>query len=287
MRRPGWNPTRRNRNIGTERAGCGQDNRNVIPWENGSFPWTRLDNPRVTYIEVHGQTVPLVVEKTREKSHHACQPQQIAQVLDRLPALHVAGNDDIPGIGGVVLKQATRRQETLRPVWATLRYWADFGPIDGPTIYLYAMETPSVVRWNRSLTPDDAAELAVLRRECTSFDDDRRGTTLRFTLEAVRRVQLLRSLPHEVGHWAQIVQQVELPYTHGDGEWDELWARYQSLPSRERESFAERYAAEHRPPDQALAPSHASPEAQTDALRELGMRPCDFVPHARTASSLS
>ncbi len=44
MQRPGWNATRRNRNIGTARQGHGQDNRMVIPsnWQDLRRYWKRL-----------------------------------------------------------------------------------------------------------------------------------------------------------------------------------------------------------------------------------------------------
>lgn len=44
--RKGWNPTRRNKNIGTKKSGYGKDNRLVIPKRHSdiSIFWERLNN---------------------------------------------------------------------------------------------------------------------------------------------------------------------------------------------------------------------------------------------------
>jgi hypothetical protein len=41
MQRPGWNPVRRNRNVGTAKQGRGRDNRMVIPsnWHDSRTFW--------------------------------------------------------------------------------------------------------------------------------------------------------------------------------------------------------------------------------------------------------
>ena len=45
--RPGWNPSRRNRNIGTAKSGHGQNNRLVIParWSDDRVFWEKLRDP--------------------------------------------------------------------------------------------------------------------------------------------------------------------------------------------------------------------------------------------------
>lgn len=45
--RPGWNPTKRNRNIGTKKQGHGRDNRLVIPqaWPEDRIFWEVLRSP--------------------------------------------------------------------------------------------------------------------------------------------------------------------------------------------------------------------------------------------------
>jgi hypothetical protein len=47
MRKPGWDPRRRNRNIGTPKAGRGRDTRFTIPepWSDTRLYYERLVNP--------------------------------------------------------------------------------------------------------------------------------------------------------------------------------------------------------------------------------------------------
>jgi hypothetical protein len=56
-------------------------------------------------------------------------------------------------------------------------------------------------------------------------------------------VQLYRTVLHELGHWVDCYEKVELPSRASSGEsWSELWEVYCRRPVSERESFAHRYA---------------------------------------------
>src|SRR4051794_35354930 len=113
MHRPGWNPVRRNRNIGTARQGHGQDNRMVIPnvWRDTGAFWGRLTRYCVVTRPVHGRLLPFVVETTRPDCTYACTVEDLATMLGKAPGEHVFG------IEGVILRQPKRKEQLLSPVW--------------------------------------------------------------------------------------------------------------------------------------------------------------------------
>jgi len=45
---------------------------------------------------------------------------------------------EIDGIQGFVLRQPTRKQQSLRPVWARLGYWVEVKGIVGPVVFIEA-----------------------------------------------------------------------------------------------------------------------------------------------------
>ncbi len=69
MTRPGWNPTRRNRNLGTAKAGHGLDNRLVIPASRNDPRryWERLRDP----VSVAVGAFTILVESWKPSSQHA------------------------------------------------------------------------------------------------------------------------------------------------------------------------------------------------------------------------
>ncbi|MEM6674042.1 MAG: hypothetical protein AAF726_14445, partial [Planctomycetota bacterium] len=173
--RPHRNPTRRNRNIGTAKQGHGQDNRAGVPlrFRDSKTEWRRGHPHTVVTREIGGHAMPFLVEETRDDCVHACTVDDIAAMLALLPRPDVMGDDWLRGIQGVVLRQPTRKEQTHAPVWA---------------------------RMGNSVGPSDRHELDRLIAMATSVERARRGHTLHFDLEGIRRVQLFHSVPHELGH---------------------------------------------------------------------------------------
>lgn len=93
MQKPGWDPVRRNRYIGTAKQGHGQDNRMVIPndWRDSRVFWERVSHFTVATRSVHGRELPFVVEPTRQDSVFACTVDDIATLLNVAPSEHVFG----------------------------------------------------------------------------------------------------------------------------------------------------------------------------------------------------
>ncbi|HEY0651002.1 hypothetical protein [Phenylobacterium sp.] len=247
MARAGFNPLRRNRNIGTAKQGHGQDNRLVIPeLVNCSRRWTeRLGRHQQIQRVVGGREIIFIVEETSGGCFHACSVDDVRHVLAHLPAA------DWEGLDTFVLRQSTRKQRTLRPAWGRLLYSADLGVPGraakriGPAVILEAVDCKAKRRWPSSLDPDDQAELERLKADGHVVERIGRQHVFSTPPEAARATQLYRTLLHEIGHWVEWLSKVERPSERG-GDFDSLCEAYFQRPKDEREAFAHRYADQAR-----------------------------------------
>src|SRR5262249_26842157 len=144
MMRSGWNPTRRNRNIGTARAGHGQDNRLVIPSSRRDPRpyWSRLGPHTTVTRTVVGRVVTILVEPVRESSVHACTVDDLCGLLEQVP-----GGDWRWSLEFFILRQPKRKEETLRSAWGRLAYGLEGGSYRGPAGILEALGLPPTKRW--------------------------------------------------------------------------------------------------------------------------------------------
>lgn len=238
--RPGWNPTRRNRNLGTAKQGHGRDNRLIIPkgWPDDRVFWEVLRNPVAVRREVGTSDLTFLVQPPREGSFHACTIDDICHVLAFVPP------DHLDGIDLIVLRQPTRKEQSLKPVWGRLAYYAVAGRYSGTAIYLEA-HTGNPSKWSLSLTPDDTAELDRLRADGHGVTKEKRGYRLDHTPQAIRSTQLYRTLLHELGHYVDWLESVlNRPYVDDEAEDERIRRAYETKPVRAKEDFAHRYAAE-------------------------------------------
>jgi hypothetical protein len=242
--KPGFNPTRRNRNIGTAKQGGGRDNRLVIPdiCLRGRR-WTEQLNPhQKIHRMIAGREAVFIIEETYGTCKHACTVEDIRHVLANIPSV------DWEGLETFVLRQSTRKQWLLRPTWGRMFYSADLGlpgrrPLRlGPAIMLEAVDCSVKLKWRSALDPDDQAELARLQDDGHRVSRKGQYHILSMTPESVRATQLYRTLLHEIGHWVDYLEKVERPAEKGAGEYAELSAAYFRRPNQEREAFAHRYA---------------------------------------------
>jgi hypothetical protein len=231
MRRPGHNPTRRNRNIGTAAQGHGATNRFVIPapWRDAREHWEKLGAAAILHKEVAGEDLTFLIEQTTRGFVHHCSVADVIRMLSLLPT------EDWRGIAVVVFRQPTRKQTVLSGVWARLAYWGDFGVhasqrVAGPAVIIEATELRPW-RMERQGT-QLAAEIERLREDGHSVDERRNKVTLTPSAAAIRKTQLFRSLPHEVGHWVHWI-------SSGGERHQEQYFR---IPRAEREAYAHRYA---------------------------------------------
>ena len=165
VKRPGYNPVRRNRNIGTALAGRGQNNRLVIPaaWADDRIFYEKLVHP--VDVAVTARSVPLhiLVESPFAGFAHACTVDNIVHLLQFVPVEH------FQAIRLLVLRQPKRKERILSPVWGRLVYWSEIGAHSGPAIYLEAQNVQRTRKWGKSLDPDGAAELDRMREDGHTF----------------------------------------------------------------------------------------------------------------------
>lgn len=242
-----FNPSRRNRNIGTVRQGHGQNNRLVIPEPvRARLTWKeRLGAHRHLAADVNGKAVQFFVEETNGGCIHACSVEDVVRLLSTIPG------SDWPGLDIVVLRQPTRKQRIVDPAWGRLLYFAELGragrapTASGPAILLEAVDLSAKLEWPTSLQPDMAEELDRLRSDGHGVARIGRRYMLSLSKESVRATQLYRTLPHEIGHWADWLEKVETPCARG-GDYDALSDAYFARPRAEREAYAHRYADDLR-----------------------------------------
>ncbi len=235
--RPGWNPSRRNRNIGTVKQGHGQDNRLVIPYRYGQY-YEQIGRHVVLLRRIHGRVIRFVVERPRAGVSYAVTIDDVVRVLWMIPKA------DLDGLRLFVFRQPTRKQNLLRPVWGRVCFGAEIGKLAGPAIFLDAVDPDSPFSWPRDLKPDDVRELDRIRADGHRVRERRRRFFIEWNVESIRFTQLFRTLPHEVGHWVDWLRRVIRP-AKGDFEKEcNLSKWYFSRPDDERERFAHRYADE-------------------------------------------
>ena len=240
--RSGYNPSRRNRKIGTAAHGYGQDNELVIPsLLHGERRWAEtLKSFKAVTESVSGRKVTFIVENPSPGSDHCCSILDVCHVLKHIPF------DDWHGLTTFVFRQPTRKQRIIAPVWGRLFYSADFGslnrnlPLAGPTIILEAVRAGETFKWGKGLRPQDAHELERLRSDGHGIVSSARQHLITTTAESVRSTQLFRTLLHEIGHWVDFLAKVE----RAKGDYGELIDQYFARPHDEREAFAHRYADE-------------------------------------------
>ena len=184
-----------------------------------------------------------LVEPTRRGHLYAPTPDDVLRVLGACPA------EATSGVIALVFRQPTRKQEILAPVWGRIYYQAAVGSggkaLMGPVIILEAQPSPQgqVRRWSRSLSLESQARLEELREDGHRIEAGRRHWLIRSDLEALRRTQLYRTLPHELGH---LVHRRRALLDESDPEIPrELRERrFFARAPREHERFADGYAAE-------------------------------------------
>jgi hypothetical protein len=169
MKRPGYDPTRRNRNIGTEKAGHGQGNRLVIPWAwtDSRIFYERLVDPVEIPVQVRSVSMHVLVEAPIRGFAHACTVDDILCLLPLIPVRH------LQDIKTIVLRQPKRKERILSPVWGRLVYWSEIGRHSGPTVYLESQDVSHPLKWDTSLKPDLALELERLREDGHKIHSDK------------------------------------------------------------------------------------------------------------------
>ena len=187
--------------------------------------------------EIGQEECTFLIEETREGIAHAVSVEEVCSLLEEIP------KEDGEGLKYIVLRQPTRKEERLSPVWGRLIYSFEYKQDSGPAIILEAIDPDRKIEWPRSLRPDEQAELERLKRDGHAFAETRRNYISPVDLKAVRNTQLFRTLPHEIGHYVHYLEEVVRPYeANPEQDYLTLWETYNAIPGSEKERFAHGYA---------------------------------------------
>jgi len=238
----GWNPTRRNRNIGTAKQGRGADNRLVIPkaWPDDRVFWEFLNRPIVVRRTIGENEVTFLVEATSRGCVYPCSIDDIAGVLEHVPSKH------LDGLELVILRQPTKKQSIVSSVWGRFLYYAAPGLHSGTAICIEAQDLSEKMVWGKSLTPFDQKELDRLRADGHEIRSDRRSHEIVRTADSIRNTVLFRTMLHELGHYVDWLESVLWPCRKIDdpAEDERISQAFNSKPSKDKEDFAHKYADE-------------------------------------------
>ena len=225
MNRPGWNPGRRNRHVGTSAHGHGQNNAMVIPdCSRGHLAYfEQLGEPICVLRRIAGVPMRFFIQPPAPGWFHPCTVDDVCAVLAQCPV------GDWRTVDFIVMRQSTRKQRTLCPVWGRAVWHFDGVPAPGPAVVLEAQSLQPLC-WDRSLTPDQARELDRLRGDGHEVGLQRRQWRVVPTPQSLRHTLLYRTLLHEIGH--------HVDYTRDLGN-DLPWSRH---TRKRKEDFAHRYA---------------------------------------------
>src|SRR5436309_1617865 len=103
--RGGWNPVRRNRNIGTPLRGRGRNNAFFPPLTRRPMAGVSAADRRI----VGGQEITFITDETLPGFIHACTVDDVLRMLAALPP------EDWTGIQTIVFRQLTRKERMLSP----------------------------------------------------------------------------------------------------------------------------------------------------------------------------
>lgn len=251
--RAGWNPARRNRNVGTKAHGYGSDNKLVIAesWREAKRFYERLDSYVLVKRRVADHDMTFMIEPTRPGWFYPCTIEDVCCALSHLPSAHVAN------FSLIVMRQPTRKQRVLSPVWGRAVFVFDAPDYSGAAIVLES-QNDEPLAWPISLSPERTRELDRLRADGHEVRRSKRRFEISTTPDSLRNTVLYRTLLHEVGH--------HVDHSRRSAE------EWQGVTSTEREDFAHRYAAEMRERLQDLGVMPFAQRIGDGALLEDGLR---------------
>jgi hypothetical protein len=133
------------------------------------------------------------VEPTRPDWFYPCSIDDICAVLAH------CSSDEVLAFDFIVMRQPTRKQRILCPVWGRAIFSFDIDKYSGSAIVIEAQDL-SPVEWRSSIDPERKRELDRLRQDEHEIHNTPRGVEIRVTRNSLRNTVLYRTLLHELGH---------------------------------------------------------------------------------------
>ena len=234
------NRVRRSRKIGTADQGFKRRKAFGIPSpDHGEHRfYERLVNPVEIKQTLGEHEFTVLIEPPFDGFHYYLSVSDLIEVLKLIP------HADRKDVEVIAFRQPKRKERIFSAVWGRMAYWAEFGKHEGVAVVIEAIEDDYRYKVGTSIGPMHTRELAALEADGHNIVCDGKAIHIVTTSDAIRRTQLFRTLLHEIGHHVDYEQKVTRPSDAGEGNWLELRDLYFTRPKREREHFADRYAAE-------------------------------------------
>ena len=235
------NPTRRNKKIGTKSSGFKKRKEFSIPnfrEDEGYHFVENLREPVVIKRETKNGSLSIrfIVEAQVGNEKHACTVDDIWNVL--------CENPDECFVEYIILRRPTKKQQKLGPVWGRLIYNFMFREYVGSAIILESLPLNEVIKRPISQGPDEQREMKRLEVDGHKICKDKKNYLIETNYDTIRSTQLYRTLLHELGHYRHFHE--FKPF--GDNPTDEEVNRgielYDTIPQKDKEDFAHRYADE-------------------------------------------
>ncbi|MGL5633443.1 MAG: hypothetical protein ACRDD3_13890 [Azovibrio sp.] len=254
--RPGWNPVRRNRKIGTAAQGHGADNRMEIPenrYKAHHVPfYQNLGQYHTIEYRLGSRILPLIIQPPQAGWFYPCTPEDIITLLARCPPA------DLGCLDFLILRQPTHKQHILSTVWGRTIFNLEHPKYKGTAIILEAQNLEPL-KWPFSLGTYDQQERERLLKEGHREHRTRKHIEFHTTPASLRHTQLYRTLLHELGHLVDYCSKGH----------DQYWSR----PEREREEYAERYAGQMITRFQQAGHIPFNPLFDPEQLKRDGLQP--------------
>ena len=127
------NPVRRNRNIGTKKAGYKKQSEFRIPFQNNMHFYENIKVQDCRPKTVNGKVYYFLIEKLKPEYTYTCSIDEICEVLSHCPV------EDLVGLSLIILRQPKKKEEILSPCWGRLRYDFEYNGELQPAIILEAV----------------------------------------------------------------------------------------------------------------------------------------------------
>ena len=166
--------------------------------------------------------------------------EHIPSVNDVFAMVKMVPEADRDGLDMYVLKGETRKRKMLNCCWGRMIYEVSIDDYTGGAVFLYANDLQPF-RVDKSVTPDGAKKLERYEIDGHRIRTEKRHHIVEPTRESVRAGLLYRTLLHEVGHWRQFLERVDLDGI-SEEERTRLWELFCTMPVKDKEDYADRYA---------------------------------------------
>lgn len=190
------NPVKRNRNIGTKKAGCKRQSEFRLPDQNYQPFYENIKIQSCCRRTINGKDYHFVIEKLKSGYTYTCSVDEICEVLSHCPA------GDLDGLSLIILRQPKKKEEIFSCCWGRIQYFFEYNGKVQPAIIIEAINlSKDIVHKKSALSSFHKKELQLLPTEGHELIEGKRTITIKTSFQSAKNTQLYRTLLHEVGHY--------------------------------------------------------------------------------------